>query len=135
MTEIKERTGTDGSHVQGSRRWVVAGLLAAAVIVIAAVAFASRPSNPVPVVPMSDQRAAANWAQQNAQMWSWMQSPWDEMVLMHKHWGDNAWMQTHLADWNWMRDHWEAMAWMHTNWQGMAWMHTGGMMGVSAPGG
>ena len=129
MTDVKQETGTDGSRLRGSRRLIVAGLLVGAVIVIAVVAFASRPSSPSSEVPFADQQTASTWTQQNAEMWSWMQSHWNEMTLMHQHWGDVSWMQGNLPDYSWMQDHWGDMAWMHDHWSAMTRMHTRGMMG------
>jgi hypothetical protein len=135
MSEIKERTGADESREQGNQRWLVGGLAAAAVVIIAVVAFASRSPNSAPLLPLSDRQAATTWTQQNAQMWSWMQSHWDEMGLLHQHWGDVFWMQGHLKDYAWMQDHSGDMHWMHDHWSGMTWMHAQGMMGGGVSGG
>jgi hypothetical protein len=57
--------------------------------------------------PMADVEGTP--AQDDPQMWAWMQSHRDEMALMHQHWGDTAWMHTHLTDWSWMQGHWDDM--------------------------
>jgi hypothetical protein len=132
MSEIKERTGSDGSHVPGTGPSPIARLVIAAVIVTAGLSSCS--SNPSPVVPVSDQQAASMWAQQHAKIWSWMQSHWDEVTLMHQHWGDVPWMQQNLSDYAWMQDHWSDITWMHDHWSGMTWMHTQGMMGSPSGG-
>jgi hypothetical protein len=134
MNDLKQQNDTDGSRSVIGRRFLVAGLLVGAVTVVAVVAIASRRSNPEPEVPVGDQQIASTWAHENPQMWSWMQSHWDEMTLMHQHWGDAPWMQENLSDYAWMQDHWNDMVWMHDHWSGMMWMHTQGMMG-SASGG
>ena len=82
----------------------------------------------------TDQQAAQAWAQQNPQMWSWMQAHWDEMTQMYQHWGDSSWMRANLPDYAWMQAHWSGMSWMHEHWAGMSWMHSQGMMGSPSGG-
>jgi hypothetical protein len=129
MTDVEKRVGTDGPRFEGRRSLMVTGFAVAAAIVIALVAFASRPSNPSAAVPLGVQQTASAWAQQNTQMWSWMRSHWDEMTLVHQHWGDVSWIRENLPDYRWMQEHWSEIAWMHDHWSGMMWMHTDGMMG------
>jgi hypothetical protein len=93
----------------------------------------SHTRSPSGISSPADQQAALAWANQNPQMWSWMQSHWSEMALMHQHWGDTAWMRTHLPDWTWMQARWNSMTWMHEHWPGMDRMHEG-MMGGTVPG-
>ncbi len=124
----------NGSSTRGRRAVVIAGIAVAASIVVVGIAFASRSSDLSPSTPTTDQQVASAWAQQNAQMWSWMGAHWDEMTAMHQHWGDTSWMQANLPDYAWMQDHWTDMSWMHEQWAGMMWMHTQGIMGNS-PGG
>lgn len=132
MTDLEQRTGTEGPRLGDRRSLMVTGFVVAVAIAIAIVAFASRSSNPSALVSFGERQTASTWARQNAQMWSWMQSHWDEMALMHQHWGDVSWMRENLSDYGWMQDHWSDMAWMHDHWSAMAWMHTRGMMaGVS----
>ena len=133
MNEIDARADWDGMPGQGSRRWLVARLGAIALIVTAAV-LASCSSSASRPIPTGDQQSASSWAQQNPQMWSWMQAHWDEVTLMHQHWGDVSWMREHLPDYAWMQGYWGDMVWMHDHWSGMTWMHSQGMMG-SSPGG
>ncbi len=141
MIEERERTGIGAGRVGGPDRGskigffatLAAGIVATAVVGGLALA---RSGSQQPVTPSAaSQQAALDWTQHNQQMWSWMQTHWPEMTLVHQHWGDTVWMQSNLPDWGWMQARWGSMVRMHENWQAITWMHAGGMMGGSAPGG